>query len=474
MKKPRCLFTLASVVLLLPLFVLIFASSAADGEAFPIDVSPVSKPFDALAPAGLSIGDVPSAHGNNQTRIAVAPSGVYLGVLTGDKWSEPGLGAGYTMSLVKVSSDGTAEQLFSDAIFGTSTTATIMVDKAGDIWLYSAWANANGGIDFTVWHYNVGTGETEKFTAPKKPKGNSWGYSVAVMDAELGKIYGVITGGVGTAAFFGWCPFDIETKEWGPANSVRCDARYCYHFGYADGKGGFFVVNDRDAENYDVESNIPGMRVADAMKQLRSRKGAANYVWDEGHLIYIPDAYGKEWENMIIDPAEYDVEKGVYPNWVNNNCDVILDKETGYLYVLGVQDDNGIPGIVDWLFVYDVNDHFRLVEKKTVSFLMGPNATYFHRFYLDAAGKLYLVLTADSEHWLEIWMADGEAPYSDFRLVYEQDFYEGLGKSNARVMISATERNNSVRFDTGSFILSTGGSWYYFTIDFAALRTSAR
>lgn len=472
--KIRRFSVLVTVLLLLPLILCVFMSSAADEKPVYGQKSVISQPFDALAPAGLSIGDVPSAHGNNQTRIAVAPSGVYLGVLTGDKWSEPGLGAGYTMSLVKVNPDGTAEQLFSDSIFGTSTTATIMVDKAGDIWLYSAWANANGGIDFTVWHYNVSTGETEKFTASKKPKGNSWGYSVAVMDAELGKIYGVITGGVGTAAFFGWCPFDIETKEWGPANSVRCDARYCYHFGYADGKGGFFVVNDRDAENYDVESNISGMRVSEAMEQLRSRKGAGNYVWDEGHLIYIPDAYGKEWENLIIDPAVYDVEKGVYPNWVNNNCDVILDKENGYLYVLGVQDDNGTPGIEDWLFIYDVNDHFRLVEKKVVSFLMGPNATYFHRFYLDAEGKLYLVLTADSRHWIEIWMADGEVPYSDFRLVCEQDFEEGLGKSNARVMISATERNNSIRSDTGSFILSTGGSWYYFTIDFAALRGSGR
>ena len=63
--KIRRFSVLVTVLLLLPLILCVFMSSAADEKPVYGQKSVISQPFDALAPAGLSIGDVPSAHGNN-------------------------------------------------------------------------------------------------------------------------------------------------------------------------------------------------------------------------------------------------------------------------------------------------------------------------------------------------------------------------------------------------------------------------
>ena len=460
MKTIRILSLALAVATLLGLSVGVCSASAADST--PTSASIVSNVYDVVGAAGKEIGDVPSSHGQNQTRIVAAESGVYMALLTGDSVTDKESGApAYEMSLIRRTPDGKTELLYSEMIIGTSTTATAMVDKDGNVWLYSGWAEMSGLFVMNVWNYDVATGTIEKYQSKQKAKGG--GYSIAVIDPAYGSIYAIFCGDL----YFSWCAFNIETKEWAKIQSVRTNQRYCYHFGYGDGKGGFFIVNERDVANGDVFSNLEGVRVAEAMRTYRSRKIDAGYMWDEGNLFYIPNALEKDYTRIVITPVIYDVEKGVYPNWTNGHNDLFYDAVTGLVYVACAYDDNEVPGHLNHIYVLDANNNFEMVSHKVLPYLQGEDSSYFHRFYQDNEGNLWLMLTNGNDAYLEIWQGTGELK-DDFRLAYNEKIADSFSYGDS--ILVAGSRGGSIPSDVARGIMRYRDTWFYMDIDFAALR----
>ena len=462
MKKIRFVTALLLAVMLFALTAGAFVSSAADGDAAPAEKS-IFSPYESFVLlAGKKSDNNATSHGQNQTRMVTVPSGTYFSILT-DMWNASD-GLHYLISLIRRNHDGTYELLSTFDVIGVSTTGTIMADKDGNVWVYSGYCVDNGPFLFNVWLYDVATGEITCYSSRQKLK-TGGGYSCACIDAECGKIYGM-TGG---DKYFNWCEFDIATRTWGTANGVKTNERYCYHYAYGDGKGGFFDVAERDALNTMVYSNIEDLRISDAMKQFRSRSQEPDYVWDEGHLLIIPNATVAELDNRKIDPVAYDVEKGLYPQWWNSSCDAFLDKNTGFFYVLGHQSDNrGEYGRHDNLFVYDTNDNMKEVRREDLFFLDGANVDYEHRFAQDTKGNIYMIATKNDTNCIEIWRKapDLNAP---FKLVYDGVIPGGFVFLSSPIV--ATNRNNSILSDKLEVIAyeKTTWEWAYFTIDLTLL-----
>lgn len=458
---------------------LVFSASADEGGS-AASASVFSESFDVIAAAGTYIGDVPAMHGNQQTRLVNVSSGTYLGVLTKDNildHKEGPAGPSYEMSLIHISPDGqTTELLYTEMVYGTSTTVTIMADKDEDIWLYSGWANDMGSIDFNVWHYDVSEKTIDKYLGRKKPKGNNFGYSIALMDADLGKIYGIMSTGASSGyGYFTWCAFDIETKEWGTAYSFKEDHHFAYEYGYPDNNGGFYVVCERYGANYDFMSNIPDLRVSEAMTKFRSRNENANFMWDEGHLIHVLSADGADYENFVIEPAVYDVEKGVYPCWLNSCCDLIEPRGTDYAFVLGAPEDNGAVGSFNTLYVYDKANGYEKIASAAAPSIYG-SMYHLHRFFQDAEGNIYLmIVTEDSGAYMEFWRVTFENGEISFRLVTDEKIPGSLAnKKSISVFFNNTSRANSVPSDICYMIIASGGTYHYVTADFSVIRNRAK
>ncbi len=463
MRKLRFAALGLALVTLLTLSSCAFGSSAAETTATGAMSGIVSDPIDTMTKDGIFIGSgVPSSHGQNQTRLVHVSSGSYLGVLTGEETSEDDVGVTYEFSIIRVNPSGEVELLYTGKTHNNSSTITMMADKDENVWFYTSWATQSGLFVYNVWEYEVATGEITQYSSAQKVKGGG-GKPVSVIDPEAGKIYAV----QGGKFYFSWCAFDIATKTWGKSQSQKTDAMYAYTFGYGDGKGGFYIVNERADANDLIFCNIDGMRVSDAMKQYRSRKIDADYMWDQGNLIYVPDANEKDWDPRVITPVVYDVENGVYPNWSNAYNDLIFDEANGLMYVACCYADNGEPGIKNHIFTIDMNDDRKVINDQVLPYLCGDDFEYFHRFYMDAEGNLWLILTNGHDNYMEIWQGTGTNK-TDFKLVYNERLPGNISDGDA--LIAATSRGGSIPSDTAHVIIEFRGIWYYMTIDFAALR----
>ncbi|MCQ2424148.1 MAG: hypothetical protein MJ088_04545 [Clostridia bacterium] len=473
--KLRRIISAFFALLMLGAVVLVSAASAEDGTGAV--ASAVSEPFDVIAAADTTTGNVPWAHGNNQTRLVNVSSGTYIGVLTGDSFSSGDWGSTYNWSLIRVLPDGkTVEKLYSDIVYGVSTTITVMADAEENIWVYSGYTNPFGSVDFNVWKYDVASGEITHTMGRKKPKAKDLGYSVAFIDPVANKIYAVATtGGAGIDGDFCWNTFDITTGEWGNPQFFREHDRYGYEYGYGDGKGGFYVLCEQSGPNDYMMSNLEGMSVGDAMRQFRSRKEDANFMWDEGHLIHVIDAANSNaYENIVIEPARYDVERGVYPNWASGEGDLLTARRDGLVYALSSQEDNGTIGIRNTVYVFDPNNEFACLGSKVLEDLYF-GADYCHRFFEDTEGNLYLVRSCQESADVEVWsltFADGKF---DIKLAALED----LGGSASAVgqtgtFFISTSRGNSTPSDVAHCIIKVESSYHYFEIDFAKIRASMK
>lgn len=432
------------------------------------DLQVITTGLDALTLAGVD-GIAMLNHGGNQNRVVSVSSGVYLGVMVtpNNQYTKDLVQA----TMIRVNADGTSETLCTDFIAGGTATVSIMADKNEDIWMYSGWEVQGQQIVFKLWHYDVSENTTTAYTTEQRLVGDQqgFGYAIAMMDAKNDKIFAITPAG-DTPGWFGWCEFDITTKEWKPFVTVETEYRYCYNFAYPDGNGGFFSVTQRDIKNWSVRLEI-GMSVSDAMRTYRSRKLDADYMWDELHIIHIPDPSVAEFEDLIVEEATYDVLNGVYPNIKNGgNGDAFVDSN-GNLHVLFTSDDDGIAGVYINHKVFDISEGFKEISSNRMTFLYGDNTNYCARMYEDLAGNVYIfALPTVAKSQIEIWKSTDELN-TQFKLVHNETL-NGAGDTTGGGMIMANNRNNSTPANIATVMIdmavSSYASWYVYSIDLSS------
>ncbi len=431
-------------------------------------------------------------HGNNQTRLCVTESGIYISTPLGEKPNTHRDLSDYDQltetGLWRVNPDRSVTLLFTDFFFGVEGGATtyVFADGEGNIWVTCSWEEMNR-MHLNAWCWNVKEEKAEKYYEAKYiGRGNNYTKAGAVMDVKFNRIYAYCIGGDYSPGHVLWYVFDINTKTWGDYHYKKIAGGCTYHFGFADGKGGFFTVCQKAHSISHGPSDIDGLTQRQAHEIYHSSKHippGANEMWIDPHLIYIPNAD----ENVAYDTALYNllptVKEGLYPQDTTSKREVYWDTDAGKLYVLTTVDDaNGKIGLRELVSVYDttvVNENieedgvFPLISRKEYTFLYGWGEDYHKRVVKDSTGQLYLVAIPWMRGAVEIYSLDNpEDP--EIRFLYTEDL-RGYATGFVHIWgeVVANERNNSIVGKDEIDVIACSwddGHWFYFTIDFALLR----
>ena len=449
MKITRFVATILFLVFLSAALTGCMATYAENTEVLRDDLKITSDAIDTLAFVGLG-GTSLGNHGAHQTRAVSVSSGTYIGVsVEPDIKFESSNGERYMAVMLRVNKDGSVERLYTDFTLAGSTTVCMMADKNEDIWMWCGWSEGTEEyLQLKLWHYDVSEDSITSYETIQKIGG--YGYGSSIIEAENGKIYGIMNGGGGIGGAMAWCEFDIEAKEWKKAVVLDTDYRFCYHYSYADGNGGFITVAERDVLGQSVPSDIAGLNVADAILKLRSRWIDSNGVWDELYLFHVKDPSVAEASITLVEEATYDVANGIYPRVLNVYNDVLLDKN-GNFHVLYTIEDDGVAGVKRRHKIYDVSDDMKLIYEGDAVGLYGANVNYGNRFFEDIAGNVYIF--ASCSH--------ARAQMEDL---------SGMGNvAGAGAFIIANSRSNSIPSNTASVLVAQNETWYAFSIDLTNL-----
>jgi len=464
------LFLLILSVTLTSCFATYAGSAVKNGEEYisiPSEgLSVISDGIDTLKLAGMTT-DSKGNWGANQTRYVSTSHGNYLGVYldipfdynVGSEWS--------MVTLIRINDDGSCEKVYTDYWVGGESSVSVMVDKEEDIWMYAGYGDGDF-LDAVVWHYDVSEDTTTTYRTQQRigaqgDSGEAYKKSTSVIDPENGKIYGILTCG-NVPAWFGWVEFDIAAKEWKPYLVSEIEANVHYNFSYADGNGGFFTVAERCTQVIATKSDIEGMQLSEAIRTFRSRSFDAGDVWDQLCLIHVPNPAVAEFDLRIVEPADYDVKNGLYPNQMNAHNDVFLDSN-GNFHVLYQAVDDGKPGYYKYHKIYDPSDDFKLLYSGEFSFLYGTNAEYDGRFFEDTQGNLYIfAASCHATSQIEIWKATDDLN-SQFELVHNEVLKGLENRTGTSSFIMANSRGNSTTTDIAHIAVSMNDTWYTYAID---------
>lgn len=472
------------------------------GEALAenlVDIN-LSTPLNLSDATGArSFGN--GAHSGHQTRIVHTSHGDYIAYLSNEV--EPD--AANTInefSLIKVQ-DGRAELLYQDYQSYCTSSINIMADAQENVYAVSFTSNKYNttvGVKDTlmgsVWRIDGKTDQVTGYQATlETPRTESFGYAQGVMDAQNKKIYAFISSGDEPARIT-WYIFDIKTLRWEKtARSIEIPMRHCYHYIYADGKGGVVLVNQRDhlasAFGHDEIPTAPIW--------------PASYLWDQLDMYCIPNLYATGFYTYSINVADFSRVKDLdgdgkytseeerktnaYPGTLNNHQgDAYLDT-AGKLHVLYTVSytrdayDRSTVELQQWHKVYDISNlaNVRLLSEQRV-YLEGfdpakPEANVFEfRMAEGRDGTLYLVVQQDDnateENKLQIYqLSDRPEGGYDYTRIYKSEallpasrsMSTGYSLSGSR---SLSTHDGRIAMIFSSSNRSTGAvDWFYTTFD---------
>ncbi len=459
----------------------------------------LSTPLNLSDATGArSIGN--GAHSGHQTRIVHTSHGDYVAYLSNE--IEPSAASTINeFSLIKVE-NGKAELLYQDYQSYCSSSISIMADDEENAYAVSFTSNKYNkivGVKDTlmgsVWRIDGKTDQVTGYQATlETPRTESFGYAQAVMDAKNKKIYAFISSGDEPARIT-WYIFDLRTMQWEKdARSIEIPMRHCYHFIYADGKGGVVLVNQRDhlasAFGHDEIPTAP--------------LWPASYLWDQLDMYCIPNVYGTSFYTYSINVADFSRVKDLdgdgkytseeerktnaYPGALNNHQgDVYLDT-SGKLHVLYTitysRDawDRSNVEMQQWHEVYDISNlaNVRLLSEQRIYFddydpnSLGTNVFEF-RMAEGLDGTLYLVVQYDDdkaieENKLQLYqlVERTEGGYDYVRL-YKSDMLLPSSRSMSKGYSLSGSRSLSTRDGRIAMIFSSDNprngavDWYYTT-----------
>ena len=501
------------VVLLLSFGLSSVAAAPSDAQGQVIAQVNMSEVMNLTQMGGTEvIGN--GTHSGHQTRIVHTTHGDYVAYLS-DEIKDERNGGTVTLnefSIVKVQ-DGEATILYQDYVPVDSSSISIFADENGEVYAVTLNSNKFNNLPGTketanlaVWHVDSETDKVTGYTATQEfSKTNGYGYAQPVIDTVSGKIYALFSGG-DEPGEIAWFIFDLATMSWEKTPyAIEVPTRHCYHYAYADGKGGMVVVNQQDRKAATAgHDEIPTAPL-----------WSANYVWDQLDMYYIPSMYDDSlFYSYSVEEADYSRVKDLdgdglytsdeerqtneYPNVLNNHSgDTYLDSQ-GHLHVLytvvfaRAAYDRKTVEETQWHAVYDISDpaNVQLLSKEQMYF-EGYNEetpdknSYEFRMAEDADGTLYIVAmhcsdTSDSGNLLLYKLSKAGEGYN-YDLVYKSDklldskVNTGMSVSGSR---SISVRDNSVSLiftadiDKG-YISGPNEShdmkdWYYLTLNLPA------
>ena len=442
------------------------AAVLAETEKTPSEV--FGTPVDAIAGVGKTAHGN-SGHGGNQNRVVRTSRGTYLGIMTENDLVPDRV----EFSLVFVDPAGNTSLLYNDYIAEGSHTITIMADNEENVWVYSGFPEEDQSLSLNLWKYDPVKDKVTNYNTFFTPAANTggYGYSVAFMDAANNRIIALAPGG-DKPGIIAWAPFDIAAKEWLSPHYAETEYRHCYLEAFAIGSG-FVVMGQRDATVKAVKSDL-GISVFKSIEQYQNRKLDANYMWDDLNFLYVPEATGDEMKVIPVVTTVYDAVNGIYPNTYTQTLELYKDL-SGNLHAIYLADDDGVPGAFTYHKIFRIQNgdaeelaHFRH------HFLYGEMEYYYQRMYEDSTGRKYIVALPQGIHpQLEIWYATDDLG-TEWRLACVDTLEGGrLPSGTGGCLVIANARNNSVKGDVTSVIISSGRTWYEVTIDFAAVRARA-
>ncbi len=489
MKISRITALVISMLLLLAVFPVGMASAGEDDAAAPQHF--LSETVDAFGTEAVFANGGATAHGNNQTRLCVTDTGIYMSCPLGEKPSPDRTLSNMEQctetGLWRINEDGTVTLLFTDIYYGVASGATtnVAADNEGNIWTTNAWEEDNR-MCLSAWKWDPKTETMEKYFEKKfLPRGSNYGKPGAIMDTTFNRIYIVSECGKYDKGYVAWFIFDLNTLTWSDTHYVRTSSTCMYHHGFADGKGGFFTVPQNDYLLSEGPSDVEGINLLQAKLELHSYKIDANFALADPRLLYGPNAEEDVAYDTTLIKLGFDVMNGMFAQETTVKRDVYWDTENQLLYVLCSLDDcDGILGVREMIYVYDtsrVNEDiekdgvFPLVSSKQYTFLYGYGMEYRKKIARDTTGQLYIVAIPSCRGSAEIYaLDDPQDPKITF--LATEDFRGYVDANSGQLvygMITANHRNNSTNTgDIVHFIAypTTVSHWFHFTVDFAALR----
>ncbi len=453
-----------------------------------------------------------TGHGGHQTRVVHTSHGDYAAYQT-----DAVTGNGKEMSIfnvVRVDDNGDTEVVMTGYKAYDSSHVGVIADSEENVWAVVVGGNSfkdqfDGREETLVaraYKYDAETGMVTYYdTSVERRTTGGYGYSSFCYDEVNQRIYTVTSTGDQPGELV-WMVFSLETLTWeGKAHAIETDARYCYPFIYADGKGGMMILCERDircaALGYPEVGNNNGLNEFDLMTFER---WSADYCWDQLKLYYIEDVYKDEAHEYMVAEADYSKVTGdqdyryslegrknnLYPAFSNNlGGDVYLDKD-GYLHIIYLKGYtraayDRVFEIDQWYHsIYDVSDpaNIKLLSEVKladdgVGDAEGTTAKtayldHSYHIYQDSKGQLYYIA---SEMWHGECENSGEGEIIVYALSGDvNNGYEAVpvarqAATGSSILNVASNRANTLEDDKIAVIWNKVNSedWQYIQIELA-------
>lgn len=429
------------------------------------------------------------SHSGHQTRVLHTSHGDYVAYLSCEI-KNGGVDLN-EFSIIKVS-NGEATILYQDYIVYDTSSISIFADENEEV--YAATLNGNKfntlpgekeSANLAIWHVDSATDKVTGYTATLQfDVTNGYGYAQPAIDTVSHKIYALFSGG-DEPGIISWFIFDLETMSWeSKSYSIDLPTRYCYHYAYADGKGGLVIVSENDRKA--ATAGYPEIATAPFW--------SANYVWDRLDMFYIPDMYNDSlFYTYTVQDADYsrvrdldgdgkyesddERQTNLYPGVLNNHSgDTFLDAD-GYLHVLYTMQymtaawDRRVVEETQWHEVFDISDpsNVILLSKQQLFFDgyvdgFDNENHYGFRMVQSTDGTLYIIAIredtgTDAGRLLVYKLIKAESGYK-YSLIYKSDRLIDDDFGAAGFSISGS-RNLSVNDNTVSFVVpaSVASGW---------------
>ena len=277
------------------------------------------------------LDDGASYHGGQQMRVVHTERGTYAAFAKDFGGSQSGGIQKYYV--VKADKDGNTSIIHYGQF--TSDTNEVLVnigqDTSGDILVTVASFDDLAVLVFDRYTDEMTIYRTSPVFHDVRPKG----YSQTMFDFENRMIYAFYNGtgspGYGNGDYsLEWFAFDMEKKEWAAQSTYaffRGIGRHCYLYPFPDGKGGAYILSNRDYVSNEVDL-IEGPGVL-------SVQGDRIYLWDQLDLFYIKDLNSSDGIEVATVHRAY-TEKGAEGIWsiISNNLfgDVFVDSD-GHMHI---------------------------------------------------------------------------------------------------------------------------------------------